>query len=407
MATLFYGWYIVIACFFISFYISGAVVFSFTAFFEPIANEFGWSYTQISIAASIRGLELGLFAPVMGFLVDRFGPRRLLLCGTFAIGAGCLLISQVQSLAMFYGAFVLLALGLSACVGTVMPSAAANWFRMNVGKALGIISAGIGAGGLLVPVVISLIDRFQWRTTYVFIGIGMWVIGLPLSCLIRRNPEQYGYLPDGAQSKAHAAPSQAPDREKNYKQALKSRAFWHLSLAEAIRLMALSALITHVMPYLSSLGVPRTQAALVTTAMTVFSIVGRLLFGWLGDIFNKYSVMALVYLLAGISLLAFAHAQTTGFIFIFLIFFPLSWGAQPLRGAIIREYFGRLSFGSIVGLLSGIGTLARIIGPALAGWTFDAFGGYYFIWLAYAATFVLAVLLMLTIHPKAGKQVRR
>jgi len=404
VATLFYGWYIVIACFFISFYISGAVVFSFTAFFEPIANEFGWSYTQISIAASIRGLELGLFAPVMGFLVDRFGPRRLLLCGTFAIGAGCLLISQVQSLAMFYGAFVLLALGLSACVGTVMPSAAANWFRMNVGKALGIISAGIGAGGLLVPVVISLIDRFQWRTTYVIIGIGMWVIGIPLSCLIRRNPEQYGYLPDGAPSRPHAVKASGPEREKNYKEALKSRMFWHLSLAEAIRLMALSALITHVMPYLSSLGVPRTQAALVATAMTVFSIVGRLLFGWLGDVFNKYAVMALVYLLAGISLLAFAHAQVAGFILLFLVFFPLSWGAQPLRGAIIREYFGRMSFGSIVGLLSGIGTMARIIGPALAGWTFDAFGGYYFIWLAYAATFALAVLLMLTINPKSGEQ---
>ena len=405
MATLFYGWWIVIACFFISFYISGAVVFSFTAFFEPIANEFGWSYTQISIAASIRGLELGLFAPVMGFLVDRFGPRRLLLGGTFTIGAGCLLISQVQSLAMFYGAFVLLAIGLSACVGTVMSSAAANWFRMNVGKALGVISAGIGAGGLLVPIVIFLIDRYQWRTTYVIIGLGMWLIGIPLSCLIRRNPEQYGYIPDGMKPKESSARPGPPDREKNYKEALKSRVFWHLSFAEAIRLMALSALITHVMPYLSSLGMPRTQAALVATAMPVFSIVGRLFFGWLGDVFNKYVVMALVYLLAGIGLLAFANAHAPWAIFLFLVLFPLSWGAQPLRGAIIREYFGRIYFGSIVGLLSGIGTLARIIGPTLAGWTFDTFGRYHFIWLAYAGIFTIAILLMLTISPKSNPHV--
>jgi hypothetical protein len=114
--------------------------------------------------------------------------------------------------------------------------------------------------------------------------------------------------------------------------------------------------------------------------------------------------MALVYLLAGISLLAFAHARVTGFIFLFLFFFPLSWGAQPLRGAIVREYFGRISFGSIIGLLSGIATIARIIGPTLAGWSFDTFGGYYVIWLVYAGTFAAAVLLMLTINPESRKR---
>jgi sugar phosphate permease len=397
VGKLFYGWWIVIACFCISFYISGAVVFSFTAFFEPIAGEFGWSYTQISIAASIRGLELGLFAPLMGFLVDRFGPRRLLLCGTFTIGIGCILISLTHSLAMFYGAFVVLALGLSGCVGTVMPSAAANWFQMNVGKALGIISAGVGAGGLLVPVVISLIDRYQWRTTFVIIGLGMWLIGIPLACVIRRRPEEYGYLPDGKESKTQSIPAKDLDREINYKEALKNRVFWHLSIAEAIRLMTLSALITHVMPYLSNLNISRSHAALVATLIPVLSIFGRLFFGWLGDVFNKYHVMTLVYFLAGMSLLAFAYAHITGFIVCFLILFPLSWGAQPLRGAIIREYFGRLSFGTIVGILSGIGTLARIVGPALAGWSFDTFGRYYFIWLFYAGTFTIAIILMLTI----------
>ena len=191
MATLFYGWYIVIACFFISFYISGAVVFSFTAFFEPIANEFGWSYTRISIAASIRGLELGLFAPVMGFLVDRFGPRRLLLGGTFTIGAGCLLISQVQSLAMFYGAFILMAIGMS--VYMVAPLVAVtNWFGRNVGVATGIAICGTGFSGLMVPFITNLISMYQWRTAVIILAIGIVVIILPLSLVIRHMIESWG-----------------------------------------------------------------------------------------------------------------------------------------------------------------------------------------------------------------------
>ena len=140
MRKIFYGWWVVFACFLIAFYVSGAVMFGFTAFFEPIAKEFGWSYTQISLAASLRGLELGIFAPVMGLLVDRFGARRLLFCGTLSIGFGFILLSMISTLGMFYGAFILIGVGTSACTGTVLAPAVANWFKKDVGKALGIMT---------------------------------------------------------------------------------------------------------------------------------------------------------------------------------------------------------------------------------------------------------------------------
>ena len=93
MRKIFYGWWVVFACFFITFYIGGTAIFGFTAFFEPIAEETGWSYTQISIAASLRGLEMGILAPIMGFLVDRFGPRKLIFCGTLTVGFGFIFLS--------------------------------------------------------------------------------------------------------------------------------------------------------------------------------------------------------------------------------------------------------------------------------------------------------------------------
>ena len=110
MKGIFYGWWIVFACFLIAFYRNGTIGVGFTAFFEPIAEETGWSYTQISIAASLRGMEMAIFAPIMGFLVDRFGPRKLIFGGMLTMGLGFILLSQANSLTMFYGAFVVLQL---------------------------------------------------------------------------------------------------------------------------------------------------------------------------------------------------------------------------------------------------------------------------------------------------------
>jgi sugar phosphate permease len=106
--ALFYGWWIVGATFFINLFTSGVIFFGFTAFFEPIVEEFGWSYAQVSLAASLRGLEMGLLAPVAGLAVDRYGPRKLVFMGALFLGIGMVLLSQVTTLAMFYGTFVLI-----------------------------------------------------------------------------------------------------------------------------------------------------------------------------------------------------------------------------------------------------------------------------------------------------------
>jgi sugar phosphate permease len=400
---IFYGWWVVFACFSIAFYVSGTVIFGFTAFFEPIAKEFGWSYTQVSLAASLRGLELGIFAPVMGFLVDRFGARRLLFFGTLSIGFGFTLLSLTSTLGMFYGSFILIGIGTSACTGTVLAPAVANWFRKDVGKALGVMSCGIGAGGILLPLITLLIDLYQWRTTFVILGLGILLIGLPLSFIVRHRPEKYGLLPDGAVLEEQKLMTEYQDKEIDLKTALRTRVFWHLSVAESFRIMTITALITHVIPYLSSLGISGSRATLVATSIPLLSIIGRLGFGWLGDAFNKYKVIAMLYVIGGFSILIFANVNTTWLLYPFLILFPLSWGAPPLRGAILRESFGRLALGSILGILGGVGTVARIIGPVLAGWTYDTFGIYRFAWFFFTGTFAIAVILMLTISPAEKK----
>jgi MFS family permease len=155
---IFYGWWIVLACFFIGLYVGGVVFYGFTAFFEPIREEFGWSYTQISFAVSLRGLEMGLMAPLIGFLVDRFGSRKLILFGTFTVGLGLISLSITQSLAMFYGAFLLVAFGAGGCTVVVPMSTVANWFHKKVSIAMGVMASGIGFSGFFVPLIVWLID---------------------------------------------------------------------------------------------------------------------------------------------------------------------------------------------------------------------------------------------------------
>ena len=405
MAAIFYGWWIVLACFLIAFYGGGACFFGFTAFFEPIAKEFGWSYTQVSIAFSLRGLEMGILAPIVGFLVDHFGPRKLAFSGILIVGFALILLGLTNSLLMFYGASVLLALGTSGCASTVLMTAAAHWFRRNVGKAMGLVACGFGAGGILIPLIVWLIDLYQWRTVLIILGLGMWTLGIPLSFVIRHRPEKYGYLPDGEISVEPSTSHEDRGRkeEGNFRQALKSGNFWKISVAEAIRMMMTTAVITHVMPYLNSVGMSRTSATFVATSIPLLSIVGRFGFGWLSDIFDKRYVLAGAYCLFGMGTLAFSYIHINWLVFPFLLLFsPAFGGTVSLRGIIVREYFGRASFGRSIGMILGMAAIGGVIGPSAAGWTFDNLGDYHLIWLCFTGTIIIAIVLLLRL--KAPRQ---
>ena len=406
-SRIFYGWWIVGACFFIALYVGGVIFYGFTAIFEPIVHEFGWSYTQVSFAASLRGLEMGLLAPFIGMFVDRWGPKRLVFIGAIVSALGLILLSRTTSLAMFYGAFILIAIGVSSCTMTVLMTTVANWFHGKIGIASGIAVSGFGFGGLLVPVIVRLIEIYQWRVTTTILALGMLCIILPLSLLLRHKPEQYGYLPDGKVKDAmisdhHPGLSQAVEVHIGVKQVLKSSIFWHIALAFTYHLMAVSAIVTHVMPYLSSIGVARSRSSLVATAIPLMSVAGRLGLGWLGDKLDKRKVMAGAFTMMGFGALCFGYTSTAGtwLLVPFLILFGIGYGgSNALRPSLVREYFGRTNFGTVFGSLMGVNILGGIIGPLLAGWVFDNWGNYDGVWFVFAGLAVAALISILTTPP--------
>lgn len=406
---VFYGWWVVFACFVIALYMSGVVFYGFTAIFEPIADEFGWSYTQISIAASIRGLEAGLLAPFVGLLVDRWGPRRLIFGGVVFIGLGLMLLSQSTSLGVFYAAFILMSLGIGSCGLSVTVVAVANWFRKRVGLATGIMICGYGSSGLLVPVMVKLIDAYDWRTTVFILSLGMLVICLPLSLLVRHKPEQYGYLPDGEVSgtviidESLVTPS-TDEANISVKQVMKTRTFWYIALGLIPQFIVVPAVMTHVMPYLSSIGIARTMSGLVATAIPLMSVSGRFGLGWLGDKFSKRRKQLTVSTLSllALSLLCFEFIAS-GWVWLlvpFIVLFGFSYGGNvTMVGVLLREYFGLGNFGTIIGFMWGILMLGNMAGPPVAGWVFDNWGSYQGVWLAFAGTTFVGAVITLMIPP--------
>jgi MFS family permease len=403
---VFFGWWIVGASFIIAMYLGGVVFYGFTAIFEPIAAEFGWSHSQISLAVSLRGMETGLFAPLAGNWADRWGPRRLVFGGILGTALGLIMLSYTNSLAMFYGSYVIIAAGMSATTITVLTTAIANWFRRRMSLAVGIAVSGFGAGGLLVPLMVKLINDHGWRISLILMAAGIIFLILPLSVLFRHKPEQYGYTTDGF-IKASVEPGppeilphvQIPQITR--KKALKSRVFWHLTLAFTFYYMTISAVFAHVMPYLSSVGIARGFSGMVATILPLISIGGRLGFGWLGDKTSKQYIASVTFLMSAVGLLCFSYttSNNTGLLIPFMLLFGLGYGGSTvLRSSMAREIYGRRSFGSVFGFLVGINMIGGIAGPVLAGAVYDKWSSYQPIWITYSVLAVMSMLAILTMR---------
>ena len=394
-------------CAILNFFVGGTLIYGLTVFFNPIRQTFGWSATTTSVAFSIRRLGMGIFSPVAGLLVDRVGPRKLMLFGWSMMGLGFFLMSRIDSLWAFYGTFLILAIGF--CFGSfvVMATAMANWFIKKRSRALSFLLVGVGAGGTLVPLLSLAIGQFGWRTTLIGVSIIAWVIGIPLSSLMRNKPERYGYLPDGETT------SETMEPDSNFlttgftvKAALRTRAFWLLSLAFFFQHLGTNAVMVHIVPYLESENVPTAVAATVVTGMTLLAVIGSLGFGFLGDITNKKHLIALAFILqtGGLFIFSFIDVDRTWLIILFLLIYaPGQGGPEAVRVALLGDYFGRKSFGAIMGLMAVISMLAGLISPIFAGWIFDIMGSYLLAWQLIALFTVPAIPLILLVKlPKAS-----
>ncbi len=403
----FFGWWVVFASASIVFLTGGTFFYGFGALFNPLVEEFGWSRAATSFAFSLRTEVGGLAAPLVGFLVDRVGSRRLMTVGVALVALGFLLLSRVQTLWAFYGAVVVIAAGMSAAGGPVGMVAIAHWFRQRRGRALAVMTMGAGASGVMVVVLAALISAFGWRSALVILALTQALVCIPLALSIRNRPEELGLSPDGTadpRPNGLATATGVPEAAGlTVRQALRSSSFWRLSIAVALANLGTTAIIVHQIPFFtSSVGLSQGVAAASVTAMTLLSLLGRLGFGYMADVIDKRMVMAAAYAVAGVSILLFATIYESWQIFLVLPLFALGFGgAIPVRPAFQAEYFGMRAFGAIQGLVFSVATLGGVLGPVFAGWIYDQTESYRLAFVLLSAGSLVAAPLVLTVSRPA------
>ena len=360
-----YGWVVVWATFVCLALIFG-VSYSFAAFFASLAQEFQAQRADVSWVFGLSGLVYFVLGTLGGILADRWGPGRVCAAGMVLIASGLLATSWASSLWMVYISYgLLVGLGI-AFVYTPSIASVQPWFTVRRGLAGGIASSGVGAGTLLVPLLVAMaIARMPWREAMQLLALAVLVLGLLASALLRRAPaDGHG----GAGGTASGL---------SLRETLRTPTFRWFYLATVLASPVMFIPFAHLSASARDLGLDEALAVGLVGLIGVGSLVGRFSIGLLADRLGRAQTLVLMQLSMGASYLLWAAADGHGVLALFALWFGLSYGSiVSLLPAICMDYFGGRSVASVVGALYSGAAVGNLLGPVLAGAAFDHFGHY-------------------------------
>jgi len=375
--TFFYG-YVVVGAAFVIMAVSSGAIYSFSVFFAPLQEEFGWSRALTSGAFSSYVVVHGLLSIGTGRLNDRFGPRVILSACSVFFALGCILMSQIQSvlhLYLLYG--VMIAAGFSGAPVPLM-STIARWFRARRGVMTGAMMAGSGFGTMFMPPLANaLIHSLEWRSAFVVVGGILLVVVLVAAQFLRSEPAQLGLQPLGEDGDNDAATSHKAAHDLAFSSAIRTRQLRLLVVAFAGFGFALQSIMVHSVINAIGLGMSPTGAAGIMTAIGGMGVVGRVGVGMLADRFGSKRLLTLQFVLLACSLFWIAAAGDAWAIFAFGFAFGFAYGGiVPLYSHIVAELFGLRAHGAILGTITFSVGVGSAVGPVFTGYCYDLLGSY-------------------------------
>ena len=401
LSGTFYGWWMVALGCSIRMLGGGFHLYGFTIFFLPITQELGLSRAATSAVFSLARAEGAIEGPLAGYLIDRFGPRPMMLAGVVLSGVGYMLLAGVES----YTGFLVVYLGvisLSFSAGFMhSPMVLANsWFIRRRAFAMTLISSSIGIGGTLItPLLAFSVQTWGWRWGAFMAGIGIIIIGVPIALFARRSPESMGLLPDGASPQTHA-PQPAPpshhqerqidEAEFTLREAMRTPAFWMLVLATTTRVGVFNSITVHFVPIMVWQGATEQQAAAMLALMALMSLPAHLLVGWIADRMHKPLLMSACMVIGAVSIIFLAYGERVWSLWIFTLLVIFVEAIFPVSWATVGDYFGRKSFATIRGTMSFFYLWGPALGPVITGAVYDRHQSYAPLMPAYVVTFLVA-----------------
>lgn len=405
-----YSWWIVVVTFYCCLVFSGCIFFAFSLFVKPLQAEFGWSRSTIMGAFTCLYLVLAITSPFVGRAVDRFGAKSVMaLGGAFmAIGFGllCLLKSPLH---LFLGNLVV-GIGGSAMGPIPATAVVSDWFREKRGLAIGIMSMGIGVGGLVMAPLLGgfIIPSLGWRMGYLFMSILACTM-IPLILLvIKKRGIDTTTAPNAAKGNTSGKEEQSVFiNDMNLRESLLSPAFWFIVSTIFLSQFALVGTMQSQVPHIQDIGFSVTTAATAFGVLGLVSAFSKLFFGWLCDLIkSKYAFALGVFFMAvgTFSLMVMEPTSPICIIWVYSVTMGFGGGSWlPVISMIVSTNFGMASYGAIFGAVTLIQNLGASTGPLFAGYIYDINKGYHWAFVTFMVLYAIAIPTVLSTRRPNGR----
>jgi len=407
-SRVFYGYYLLAVTFLFLVLFNGSGVFVFSLFVRPLEAALGWGRGEVMAGFTVFYATLGVASPLVGRFVDRYGARLVIPVGALVMGMGFVVVSRMSSLPLFYIGYAIVGAG-AAGTGPVPCSAIiTNWFKRRRGLALGLMAAGIGAGGpVMAPFIGYMLSHYDWRMSYLSLAVVLVVVIVPLAlAMIRTRPSEMGLYPDG-----DSAPVEEPNKAGHaarevasftLKQASGTRAFWFISIASVFYAFGSMGAIQASVPFLEDIGYPTAMAAGAIGAIGFGSAVGKILFGRLCDRVQPnyaFAIGAGLLLAGALVLLTVESSSPVAIIWVYALLLGIGAGAWlPTLSTLASSRFGVLHYGAVFGAIHLWLSLGTAVGPFFSGVMHDATGSYHAAFTIFATLLALAIPTMLLVR---------
>ena len=415
---VFYGWWVVAAASVLGMFGNGSISQGFPRFFTPIRTDLGLTNTQMSLVFSLARAEGSAGGPLVGWVVDRFGARPMILAGGLLAGVSTILLSRADTYWELLVLFsFLISMGKSAGFGQTLMAAVNQWFIRRRAVAMSTLMTSFAGGGAFVVLLLDWgIRGIGWRDTVFWTGVFIVLLTLPIAFIIRSRPEDVGMRPDGDPPPDAAASGNAPGapgralRETGFtfRQAIRTRTYWLIMVGAIIRVSATNGMLVHIFPIMELRGVPEREASMWVAAMFFLGIPLRFVMGVTTDKFRGNILLAAGMVVGAVGMGGLWIGPGLPGLLLFVVGIAIVEGITSVNWLMLSDYYGRARFATLMGFMSLFMNVGMFISPYAAGRVADLTGSYYIILAVFTPLYLVSALaFLLSTRPSPPPSSRR